>query len=71
MTTQIFQSIQFNLDRAMMEQKSPVILASPNIRVAFRHLIQMNFHQVPVLSLNDIPNNINIDVIGMVNTNES
>lgn len=69
-TTRIFQSIQSNLDRAMMEQKSPVILASPNIRIAFRHLIEMNFHHVPVLSLNDIPNNINIDVIGMVNVNE-
>ncbi len=69
-TTRIFQSIQSNLDRAMMEQKSPIILASPNIRVAFRHLIEMNFHHVPVLSLNDIPNNISIDVIGMVNINE-
>lgn len=69
-TTRIFQSIQSNLDRAMMEQKSPVILASPNVRVAFRHLIEMNFHHVPVLSLNDVPNNISIDVIGMVNINE-
>lgn len=69
-TTRIFQSIQANLDRAMMEQKSPVILASPKIRVAFRHLIEINFNHVPVLSLNDIPNNISIDVIGMVNINE-
>ena len=70
MTTRIFHSIQANLDRAMMEQRSPVILASPKIRVAFRHLIEINFHHVPVLSLNDIPNNISIDVIGMVNINE-
>lgn len=70
-TNRIFQSIQMNLDRAMMEQKNPVILASPKVRCAFRRLIEMNFSFVPVLSLNDIPNNVNLDVIGMVTVSES
>lgn len=70
-TTHIFKSIQLNLDRAAINQKSPVILASPKIRVAVRRLIEMNFPYVSVLSLNDIPNHINIDVIGVIKISES
>ncbi|HAX72540.1 MAG TPA: flagellar biosynthesis protein FlhA [Firmicutes bacterium] len=68
-TTRVFQSIQHHLDIAMMQQKNPVILSSPKIRPAFRKLIEMTFPFVPVLSLNDVPNHVEIEVIGMVSLN--
>lgn len=43
-----------------------VILTSPNIRVAFKNLIAFNFPNLKVLSLNDVPNDVEIEALGMV-----
>lgn len=43
-----------------------VILASPNIRVAFKNLINHNFPDISVLSLNEVPNDVEIESVGMV-----
>lgn len=44
-----------------------VVLTSPNVRLAFRKLIGFNFPDTPVLSLNEIPNEINIEAVGTLN----
>lgn len=43
-----------------------VILASPKIRVALKNLISHNFPNLAVLSLNEIPNDVEIEAVGMV-----
>jgi len=57
-----------SLDRILMENsmKRPVVLSSPRSRVSFKKLIEMTFPNVPVLSLNEIPNSVELEGIGMV-----
>lgn len=45
----------------------PVVLTPPIIRLYFRRLIERNFPSIPVLSYNEIPQNVNIEVVGTVN----
>ncbi len=44
----------------------PIILVSPRIRPAFRKLIEMVFPSIVVLSLNEIPNDVEIRTEGVV-----
>ncbi|HBW13711.1 MAG TPA: flagellar biosynthesis protein FlhA [Proteiniclasticum sp.] len=66
MITRIFSSIQSAFDEAMMKGYQTVILASPKIRTALKNLISMTFPQMVVLSLNEVPNDVPIEVVGMV-----
>jgi len=57
---------------AILEKNSimglqPAVLTPPIIRLYFRRLIERNFPSIPVLSYNEIPQNINIEVVGTVN----
>lgn len=45
----------------------PAVLTPPIIRLYFRRLIERNFPSIPVLSYNEIPQNVNIEVVGTVN----
>jgi len=47
-------------------ENQPIILVSPNIRPAFRKLIEMVFPQIIVLSLNEVPNDVQIRTEGVV-----
>ncbi len=62
--TKILESLDFIL--AENATRRPVVLASPRSRVAFKKLIEMTFPSVPVLSLNEIPNTVELEGIGMV-----
>lgn len=64
--TKIFENIKVLNDKLMFNGIEPVILASPKIRVAFRNLISFNFPNIPVLSLNEIPNDVEIQAVGLV-----
>ena len=64
--TQIFDNIRIVSDNLLLTGIQFVILASPKIRVALKNLISYTFPQIAVLSLNEIPNNIEIEVLGMV-----
>ncbi len=66
MITRIFNSIKSAYDEAMMKGYQTVILASPKIRTALKNLISMTFPNFTVLSLNEVPNDIQIEVVGMV-----
>lgn len=66
MITRIFNSMKSAYDEALMKGYQTVILASPKIRTALKNLISMTFPNFVVLSLNEIPNDIQIEVVGMV-----
>ncbi|NFD86898.1 flagellar biosynthesis protein FlhA [Clostridium botulinum] len=65
-TSSIFNSIKNILDSVQFYDNQPVILVSPKIRPAFRKLIEMVFPQLTVLSLNEVPNDVEIRTEGVV-----
>ncbi|MCB2340792.1 flagellar biosynthesis protein FlhA [Clostridium estertheticum] len=65
-TGKILNSIKENINTIYFHNNQPVILVSPKIRPAFRRLIEMVFPTVSVLSLNEIPNEVEIKTEGVV-----
>ncbi|WP_194190906.1 flagellar biosynthesis protein FlhA [Clostridium chrysemydis] len=65
-TTRIFESLRNTIDSVYFNNNQPIILVSPNIRPVFRKLIEMVFPHVMVLSLNEIPNDVEIRTEGVV-----
>jgi flagellar biosynthesis protein FlhA len=65
-TGKILNSIKNNISTIYFHNNQPVILVSPKIRPAFRRLIEMVFPSITVLSLNEIPNEIEIKTEGVV-----
>nr|WP_229241369.1 flagellar biosynthesis protein FlhA [Clostridium haemolyticum] len=65
-TSSIFNSIKNILDSVQFYDNQAVILVSPKIRPAFRKLIEMVFPQLTVLSLNEVPNDVEIRTEGVV-----
>lgn len=68
--TQIFDSLSHAHHKLVGENVTHVILASPNMRLIFRKLISYNFPDLGVLSLNEIPNEVAIETVGMVSLAE-
>lgn len=66
-TTRIFNGVRDAVDAVYFNNNQPIILVSPNIRPAFRKLIEMVFPHIIVLSLNEIPNDVEIRTEGVVN----
>src|SRR5690606_36609338 len=62
----IFDNINNTNNMLLSRGIQAVILASPKIRVALKNLISHNFPNLAVLSLNEIPNDIEIEAVGMV-----
>lgn len=65
-TTRIFENLRNTIDSVYFNNNQPIILVSPNIRPVFRKLIEMVFPHVMVLSLNEIPNDVEIRTEGVV-----
>ncbi|AWZ48209.1 flagellar biosynthesis protein FlhA [Clostridiaceae bacterium 14S0207] len=65
-TKNIFESINETIENVYFNENQPIILVSPNIRPAFRKLIEMVFPQIIVLSLNEVPNDVQIRTEGVV-----
>ncbi|MGH4125730.1 MAG: flagellar biosynthesis protein FlhA [Clostridium sp.] len=65
-TGRILNSIKNNISTIYFHNNQPVILVSPKIRPAFRRLIEMVFPTICVLSLNEIPNEVEIKTEGVV-----
>lgn len=65
-TKKIFESIKNNIEPNTFNNGQPVILCSPRIRPAFRRLIEIVFPDVTVLSMNEIPTDIQIETVGVV-----
>jgi len=65
-TGRILNGIKYVLDTVYFYENQPVILVSPKVRPAFRKLIDMVFPNIMVLSLNEIPNDVEIKTEGVV-----
>lgn len=66
MITRIFNSIKSAYDEALMKGYQTIILASPKVRTALKNLIAITFSNIAVLSLNEIPSDVQIEIVGMV-----
>ncbi len=65
-TTKILTSIKNTVESVYFYNNQSIILVSPNIRPVFRKLIEMVFPHIMVISLNEVPNDVQINSEGVV-----
>jgi flagellar biosynthesis protein FlhA len=65
-TTSILTGIKNVVESVYFYNNQPLILVSPNIRPVFRKLIEMVFPHIMVISLNEVPNDVQINSEGVV-----
>ncbi|KYH29757.1 Flagellar biosynthesis protein FlhA [Clostridium thermopalmarium DSM 5974] len=65
-TGKIFESIKNIIDTVHFYENQPVILVSPKVRPAFRKLTEMVFPNLTIISLNEVPNDVEIRTEGVV-----
>ncbi|MGL4655908.1 MAG: flagellar biosynthesis protein FlhA [Sarcina sp.] len=65
-STQIYNALKEKVETVYFHNNQPVVLVSPNIRASFRRFIEMIFPHVMVISLNEIPNDVQIKAEGVV-----
>lgn len=65
-TTQILTGIKNTVESVYFYNNQPIILVSPNIRPVFRKLIEMVFPHIMVISLNEVPNDVQINSEGVI-----
>ena len=66
-TNKIFSSIQNTVESIHFNNNRTILLVSPKIRAPFRKLVDMVFPNITVLSLNEIPSDVQIKAQGTVN----
>jgi flagellar biosynthesis protein FlhA len=66
-TNKIFTSVQRIIEDINFYNNRPILLVSPKVRAPFRKLVEMVFPNVSILSLNEIPSDIQIKAQGVVN----
>ncbi|RDY28937.1 flagellar biosynthesis protein FlhA [Romboutsia weinsteinii] len=66
-TNRIFTKIQSISEEIEFNNNRPIIVVSPKIRAPFRRLVEMVFPNITILSLNEIPNDVQIRTQGVVN----
>ena len=66
-TNRIFASIKTLTEDINFYNNIPILLVSPKIRAAFRKLTEMVFPNVVILSLNEVPSDVQIKSQGVVN----
>lgn len=66
-TNKIFSSIQNTVESIHFNNNITILLVSPKIRAPFRKLVDMVFPNITVLSLNEIPSDVQIKAQGIVN----
>jgi flagellar biosynthesis protein FlhA len=70
MDPQSVQSLLKNLNRLIEETayigKQIIVLVSPAIRAAFRRITERAAPNLPILSFNEIPNQVEVESVGMV-----
>ena len=66
-TNKIFSSIQTTVEGIHFNNNRTILLVSPKIRAPFRKLVEMVFPNITVLSLNEIPSDVQIKAQGIVN----
>ncbi|MGI6225621.1 MAG: flagellar biosynthesis protein FlhA [Peptococcales bacterium] len=64
---QILRSLTKVIEQSSLLGLQIAVLCPPVVRLYFRKLIERNYPNIPVLSYNEIPVNIYIEAVGMVN----
>lgn len=64
---QILKGLNKILEQTTFLGQQVVILCPPVVRLYFRKLIERNYPNIPVLSYNEIPSNIEVEAVGTVN----
>lgn len=64
--TEIFNSIHAQHNQLQVQGIPHVILTSPKIRPAMKNLISFNFPDIAVLSLNEVPNEVDLETGGVI-----
>lgn len=65
-TNRILSNIQNTVESIHFNNNIAILLVSPKIRAPFRKLVEMVFPKVTILSLNEVPNDIQIKAQGVV-----
>ncbi|SHE56655.1 flagellar biosynthesis protein FlhA [Clostridium fallax] len=65
-TTRIFTALKNTMDSVYFYNNQPIVLVSPNIRAPFRKLTEMVFPHIMILSINEVPNDVEIRTEGVV-----
>lgn len=66
-TNKIFKAIQSTIESVNFNNNRPIVLISPKIRAPFRKLVEMVFTNLTILSLNEIPNDVQIKSQEVIN----
>ncbi|MBK5251287.1 MAG: flagellar biosynthesis protein FlhA [Peptostreptococcaceae bacterium] len=66
LNSEILEKLSQLRQESVVKNKKPVVLASPRIRGPFKRLVEITFSDLAVISLNEIPNSIEIEGVGMV-----
>lgn len=64
---QILKGLNKILEQTTFLGQQVVILCPPVVRLYFRKLIERNYPNIPILSYNEIPSNIEVEAVGTVN----
>ncbi|EYE88808.1 flagellar biosynthesis protein FlhA [Fervidicella metallireducens AeB] len=65
-TRKVFESIQSCIEGTFFNNNQPVILCSPRVRPAFRKLTEIVFPSITILSMNEVPTDMQIETVGVV-----
>jgi flagellar biosynthesis protein FlhA len=63
---QLLRKLAAEADRMLSSELMPVILCAPNLRRHVRRFTERLMPQLSVLSLSEVPNNLNLKAFGMV-----
>ncbi len=66
-TQQVYQRLTEQVQRIVEAGNQPIILASPNIRMYVRQIVDRTMPDVPVLSYNELEPSVEIQSVGVVN----
>lgn len=65
-TRKLFEEINGKINVSEFNNNQPVVLCSPRVRPAFRKLTEIVFPNIYVISMNEIPTDIQIETVGVV-----
>ncbi|WP_413355989.1 flagellar biosynthesis protein FlhA [Robertmurraya sp. 2P01SA] len=64
----ILESIAAQVEQLSLMEQTPIVLCSPAVRMYIRQLTERYFPQIPILSYNELEANVEVQSVGVVNT---
>jgi len=63
---EVLDTIVATIDNARAAGSDPVLVTSPSVRRLLKQLVQCEMKNLPVLSLSEVPDWVDVDVINMI-----